>query len=372
MGNAWIKRKRRKAFLRAARENDVDAILKLHEEEDIRDMDAGGPIVEAARNGNLDVLKVLVKLGVDITTKTPPGDRDATPLHAAARKGYVEIIEFLVKHGVDVDLTDTHQETALFEACRFPRVDVVKMLIRHGANVNRLAEWKHCPLFNAASSGNTEIVNILIQNGANVNHLNCDCQSALESAVEGGSLDVVNALIRGGANVNHFNMYRWGPIHLAADEERADIALALIRNGCDSDQYRISMILSAIETRKYGFILKLVCYGVDFGEGRVPSCIKPITLKIRHEQRLRRNGKPFKCVLTAPEKKYMYDLAFVFTIRLRGISLKAFRQVRQYIIMENLVMAPGFVNHKMAIWKHVQLWENEEGHNFSPLIPSFD
>ncbi len=275
MGNAWVKRKRRKAFLRAARENDVDAILKLHEKEDIRDMDAGGPINEAARNGNLDVLKVLVKLGVDLTTKTPPGDRDATPLHAAARKGHVEIIEFLVKHGVDVDLTDAHEEAALFEACLFPRVDVAKMLIRCGANVNRLVPgWKHCPLFNAASSGNTEIVNILIQNGANVNHLNCDCQSALESAVEGGSLDVVNALIRGGADVNHVNMYGWGPIHLAENEERADIAIALIRNGCDyqckARRYRLSLLRSAIQTRKYGFILELVCYGVDFGDEKVP------------------------------------------------------------------------------------------------------
>ena len=104
MGNAWVRRKRRKAFLRAARENDVDAILKLHEEEDIRGMDAGGPIVEAARNGNLDVLKVLVKLGVDITTKTPLESRRHP---CCCEEGYVEIIEFLVKHGVDVDLTDT-------------------------------------------------------------------------------------------------------------------------------------------------------------------------------------------------------------------------------------------------------------------------
>jgi hypothetical protein len=71
----------------------------------------------------------------------------------------------------------------------------------------------------------------------------------------------------------------------------------------------------------------------------------------------------------------MYDLAFVFTIRIRGISLKAFRQVRQYITMKNLVMAPGFVNHDMAIWKNIQLRENErrkwneEGHKFWPLIP---
>ena len=97
-------------------------------------------------------------------------------------------------------------------------------------------------------------MNILIQNGANVNHLDNDRHSALESAVEGGSLDVVNALIQGSANVNHFNMYGWGPIHLAADEERADIALALIRNGCDSVSIG-PMILSAIETRKYAFIL---------------------------------------------------------------------------------------------------------------------
>ena len=354
---------RKRAFLRAARDNDVDAIQKLHEKGDIRDMDTREPILEAVKHGNLSVLKLLVKLGVDITKNVY---NPLHPIHAAAWKGHADIIEFLIKHGVITDLRDRNGQTPLFEACTYRRVDAVKTLIRNAANVNNTDDWGQSPLHCASRSGNTEIVNILIQNGSDVNCHDIHLQSPLGEAVENGSFDVVKTLIRNGADVNVCNSFGSGPIHVAADENRADIAFALIRNGCDymveTRHYRISLLLYARMCHKYVFILKLIVMGVEFEfeDERLPSCMQTIVRRIRHQQKLLRNGKPFKCVLTAPERYYIYELAFVFAIRLRGMSLKALRQVRQYITMEHVVIAPGFVNHEMAMWRRVQIWEDQD------------
>ena len=57
-------------------------------------------------------------------------------LHEAARKGNVEIVKMLLKEGADVNARDKYGRTALYVAAWRGHVEIVKMLLKEGADVN--------------------------------------------------------------------------------------------------------------------------------------------------------------------------------------------------------------------------------------------
>ncbi len=56
---------------------------------------------EAAANGEIERVKLLISEGADVNVKCNDGQ---TPLHYAARRGHKEIVEVLLAHGADVNI----------------------------------------------------------------------------------------------------------------------------------------------------------------------------------------------------------------------------------------------------------------------------
>lgn len=65
----------------------------------------------AARNGHIDVCKVLLDHGASVNACTRSGC--VTPLQRAAYGGKTEVVKLLVGKGADVCLQDTDGKTAL-------------------------------------------------------------------------------------------------------------------------------------------------------------------------------------------------------------------------------------------------------------------
>lgn len=67
------------------------------------------PLHLAARNGHKDVIKLLLKAGIDINRVTKAG----TSLHEAALYGKTEVVRLLLDAGINVNMRNTYNQTAL-------------------------------------------------------------------------------------------------------------------------------------------------------------------------------------------------------------------------------------------------------------------
>ncbi|KAM7382190.1 hypothetical protein PAMA_012855 [Pampus argenteus] len=67
------------------------------------------PLHLAARNGHKDIIKLLLKAGIDINRATKAG----TSLHEAALYGKTEVVRLLLDAGINVNMRNTYNQTAL-------------------------------------------------------------------------------------------------------------------------------------------------------------------------------------------------------------------------------------------------------------------
>nr|XP_055031221.1 caskin-2 isoform X6 [Misgurnus anguillicaudatus] len=67
------------------------------------------PLHLAARNGHKDIIRLLLKAGIDINRTTKAG----TALHEAALYGKTEVVQLLLDAGIDANIRNTYNQTAL-------------------------------------------------------------------------------------------------------------------------------------------------------------------------------------------------------------------------------------------------------------------
>jgi ankyrin repeat protein len=88
----------------------------------------------AANNGHLDICRLLIDKGAQVTAKISDG---WTPLHYAASHGHVEIVRLFCDHEADVEARDNIGWRPLHRAAFYGYNSVVKELIEEGnADVN--------------------------------------------------------------------------------------------------------------------------------------------------------------------------------------------------------------------------------------------
>jgi ankyrin repeat protein len=89
------------------------------------------PLMRAAKEGRLDVVKELLALGVDIAVANADG---CNALWLACYNGSHEIIERLIAAGIDIDLQNGNGASALMYVSSNSKPDLVKLLLEKGAN----------------------------------------------------------------------------------------------------------------------------------------------------------------------------------------------------------------------------------------------
>jgi ankyrin repeat protein len=190
--------------------------------------------------------RMLIEHGADINVRTQQGQ---TPLMVAARRnGNADLVRLLLEKGAD---TKTPGDTTLIPAAQSGDVDIMRLLIENGANVNcvspRIGET---PLYHAAVSGNVAAVRLLLAKGANPNaglknltrvlggatmDIGISKQTPLMWAAPTGSADLIRALIDAGANVNAQDIQGMSPLMLAVASENQDLAVVrvLLQSGAN-------------------------------------------------------------------------------------------------------------------------------------------
>ncbi|XP_030046487.1 ankyrin repeat domain-containing protein 17 isoform X2 [Microcaecilia unicolor] len=152
----------------------------------------------ACCGGFLEVADFLIKAGADIELGC------SAPLMEAAQEGHLELVKYLLAAGANVHATTATGDTALTYACENGHTDVADVLLQSGADLEHESEGGRTPLMKAARAGHVCTVQFLISKGANVNRttLNND-HTVLSLACAGGHLAVVELLLAHGADPTH-------------------------------------------------------------------------------------------------------------------------------------------------------------------------
>jgi len=140
----------------------------------------------AAENGDLDIVKLLVKHGADINVVDSDGN---TPLALTAFKGWLEIVHFLIENGADVNIKNDNGDTALH-------------MVARGYGGYEDIFWY-------------QTFNVLADKIRNVDARNKDEETPLHIVAEWGFLDGVKTLIKRGANIKLKDAYGYTPLHCA-------------------------------------------------------------------------------------------------------------------------------------------------------------
>ncbi|XP_064789822.1 caskin-2-like isoform X4 [Oncorhynchus masou masou] len=104
-------------------------VVALLEGEGLDSTSSNTPLHLAARNGHKDIIRLLLKAGIDINRATKAG----TSLHEAALYGKTEVVHLLLDAGIDVNLCNTYNQTALDNVNQFTTTSAskdIKILLR--------------------------------------------------------------------------------------------------------------------------------------------------------------------------------------------------------------------------------------------------
>jgi ankyrin repeat protein len=157
------------------------------------------PLFAAARNGHLEVVKLLVRLlGIDINR----ADKfRGTPLTASSSLGHTEVVKALLAlPGLDTYQTPKDGKTALHRAVFKEHLEIVKILTSvPDATLNKADKDGITPLDAACGKGRTEVVKYLL------------------------SLPTIN--INKPTNTTTLG---WAPLHLAAFNGRTEVVKCLV------------------------------------------------------------------------------------------------------------------------------------------------
>jgi len=122
-------------------------------------------LVEAAVNGNVSLMKVLLTVGADVDEFECQAARCRTPLVAAAQAGQYEAVQLLLGRGADINRRMKRGQTALMFASYYGHTDLVRLLLTNGADVTADFEGDTALTW-AKQKGHTEIADLLIAAGA--------------------------------------------------------------------------------------------------------------------------------------------------------------------------------------------------------------
>ncbi len=221
----------------AASNGDVElvrALIKAGANVKVRNQLGTTAITEAAIIGSAPIIDALLKAGADPNTKNPEGE---TPLMAVARSGNVEAARLLLEARADVNAKESFGgQTALMWAAAQSQAEMVKFLASKGADLNAhgvVRQWERkviteprpkdmnkggfTALIYAAREGCVDCARHLIAAGADPDVEDPERITPLNMALLNMHFDFAAYMITAGADIDKWDLFGRSPVYMAAD-----------------------------------------------------------------------------------------------------------------------------------------------------------
>jgi hypothetical protein len=151
--------------------------------------DVNDDLLNAARSGDLDMVKALVEKGAPLEAKTPYGQ---TPLYLAAMGGHETVVQFLLDKGAKTDVRDNFYQASLLDfVLERKHYAVAKMIVAKG-NGNADEQLK-----DVADAGQLDLVQTVLDKSK---PSQAGLDSAYERALAGNKKDIADLLKKAGAH----------------------------------------------------------------------------------------------------------------------------------------------------------------------------
>lgn len=188
-------------------------------------------IIDAAKEGRLDVVKRLIESKADLEQKDEHG---GTALLWASRDGCSSLAELLINAKADVNSKNNYGKTCLIYASRGESLDTVRMLLENGAQDAGSA------MIMAATEGATSLVEHFTRLGVDVESKDKHGATALIWAAQGAHCDTVYALLASGADPRAQNKYGKSALEYAqrtTNEELIEMLTEAAKKMDEGDNY---------------------------------------------------------------------------------------------------------------------------------------
>jgi len=118
--------------------NNLNILLRPKSDEDIirglsklSQKEKNERLIDASRNGRLEVIKLLIKAGADVNVKDKY--EEYTPLIWASINNYLDIVKMLLEADANINVKNKYGNTALTYAFIFHNKEVIDLLKSYGA-----------------------------------------------------------------------------------------------------------------------------------------------------------------------------------------------------------------------------------------------
>jgi len=179
--------------------------------------------------GDLARVKAVIAEGANINAKDAQG---ATALHWAAKEGNKDIVGLLLGMGASPTTpTEACNWTPLHLAAMAGKNDVVQLLMDKGVPLDRQGFKGRLPFHLAVLGGHAETVSLLLQHDAQINDKDSEGRTALHYAVIQRREDLARRLLAKGADVNVVDDKGRTPLSIAKEKHRGEMADLLLEHG---------------------------------------------------------------------------------------------------------------------------------------------
>ncbi len=178
----------------------------------------------------------------------------------------------------------------------------------------------------------------------------------------------MKVFLQSGADVNTCDVRKETPLHVTAEFGHDDVAKVLLQNGVDVnavDIGNVSALQNAYENGRVACTLLLLCFGAELkehvvkfressnvNENAIENDRTQILQPINDRLKSLRAGNGMKTSLMSDEeRRFMWDLAFFFTIKHRVAAFKAYYAIRSFITFNGIFMGPGYGIGDESVWR---------------------
>lgn len=202
-----------------------EACNKLHEYR---------PLHLAAREQNLDVLKLLLDSGAFIDAQDYRG---FTPLMNAIMEDSFQTCQLLLAHGASVGLKDV-DGNSLFTVAVLKRANplIAELLLKYDVDIDARNRLGNSAMHVAARWGQAGSIKLLMDCGIDVTATNSDGRTALHLAAKSREEEIAKMLIASGVDVNVIDIHGLTALSLAVYYGNTEVSRLLVEKTTDINQ----------------------------------------------------------------------------------------------------------------------------------------